>query len=59
MVIQTAKQRVKNINRKMVVRFFTMTMSVTSLIVAMTSSSSQAANAQLSPTQQQALSSLR
>jgi hypothetical protein len=51
------EQRV-NIDRKRVVRFFTLAMTIASLIVAMTSSSSQPVNAQLSPAQERALNSL-
>jgi hypothetical protein len=46
-----------NVDRKWLVRFFSLAMMATLLIVAMTSSS-QAANAQLSASQRQALNSL-
>lgn len=47
-----------NIDRNRLVRFFSLAMITTLLIVAMTSSSSQPANAQLSPSQERALNSL-
>jgi hypothetical protein len=50
------EQRV-NINKKRLVRFFTLAVTLVSLIIAL-ASSSQAANAQLSATQRQALESL-
>jgi hypothetical protein len=50
------EQRV-NFDRKRMGQFLTLAMTVASLIIAMTSSSSQAANAQLSASQQQALNS--
>ena len=58
MLIQTAKQAVKNIDRKKMAQFFTLAITITSLIVAITSSSSQPVNAQLSPAQERALNSL-
>ena len=58
MLIQTAKQTVKNIDRKKMAQFFTLAITITSLIVAITSSSSQPVNAQLSPAQERALNSL-
>ena len=58
MLIQTAKQTLKNIDRKKMAQFFTLAITITSLIVAITSSSSQPVNAQLSPAQERALNSL-
>jgi hypothetical protein len=51
---ETNPEQSVNIHRKELVRFFSLAMIATLLIVA----TSQAANAQLSPTQQQALNSL-
>ena len=58
MLIQTPKQMVKNIDRKRIVQFFTLGITIASLIVAITSTSHQPVNAQLSPAQERALNSL-
>jgi len=58
MLIQTAKQTLKNIDRKKMAQFFTLAITITSLIVAITSLSPQSVNAQLSPAQERALNSL-
>jgi protocatechuate 3,4-dioxygenase beta subunit len=58
-LLQTARQTVKNIDRKKkTFQFFTLAVTITSLIVAITSLSPQSVNAQLSPAQERALNSL-